>query len=66
MVFCEGGSLMRIRILGAMAMSALVIAGVSADPALKSGPQVGDSKSITPFNPLHCSGSTEGTKGCLV
>jgi hypothetical protein len=56
---------MRTRIAGAMALAALVVAGVSADPALKSGPQVG-STSISPFNPLHCSGPQEGTKACLV
>jgi hypothetical protein len=51
--------------LGATALAALVVAGVAADPPLKSGPQVG-SKEIYPFNPLHCSGPQEGTKICLV
>ena len=57
---------MKTRIVGAMAMAVLVVAGAAvADEALKSGPQKGSSK-ITPFNPLHCSGPTEGTKICLV
>jgi hypothetical protein len=56
---------MKTRIVGAMAMAALVVAGVAADSALKSGPQPGSSK-IFPFNPLHCSGRSEGTKLCLV
>jgi hypothetical protein len=56
---------MKTRILGALAVTALVVAGAVADSALKSGPQVGSSN-ITPFNPLHCSGPTEGTKACLV
>jgi hypothetical protein len=56
---------MKTRILGAMAMAALVVAGAAADQALKSGPQPGSNK-IFPFNPLHCSGPTEGTKQCLV
>ena len=51
--------------VGAMAIAALAVAGVAADPALKSGPQVGSSN-ISPFNPLHCSGVQEGTKACLV
>ena len=49
-----------------VALAALVVTGVSADPPLKSGPQVGNKNSITPFNPLHCSGANEGTKLCLV
>jgi hypothetical protein len=48
-----------------VALAALVVTGVSADPPVKSGPQVG-SRSITPFNPLHASGPHEGTKLCLV
>lgn len=45
---------------------ALVIGAAQADPAsdLKSGPQVG--KSPGPFSPLHCNGSDEGNKRCLV
>jgi hypothetical protein len=56
---------MRTRILGAVAMAALVVSGAAADPDLKSGPQPGSNK-IFPFNPLHCSGPTAGTKLCLV
>jgi hypothetical protein len=56
---------MRTRIMGALAVAALVIAGAAADSDLKSGPQPG-SKEIYPFNPLHCSGPGEGGKNCLV
>jgi hypothetical protein len=51
---------------GAFAATALLISGVLAQDALKSGPQVGDSKSITPFNPKHSTGPNVGTKLCLV
>ncbi len=57
---------MRYRmVMGALALAALVVTGVVADEALKSGPQVGSSK-IPAFNPLHCNGPTEGQKLCLV
>jgi hypothetical protein len=57
---------MRVRYaLGAVGLAALVLTGAAPDPSLKSGPQVGSSN-ISPFNPLHCSGPTEGTKICLV
>jgi hypothetical protein len=56
---------MKTRIVGAMALAVLVVAGAVADEALKSGPQKGSSK-IFPFNPLHCSGPGEGGKACLV
>jgi hypothetical protein len=52
-------------VVGALALAALVVASGTADEPLKSSLQVG-SKKITPFNPLHCSGSGEGTKACLV
>jgi hypothetical protein len=57
---------MRTRIaVGALSALALLVGGVMAAEALKSGPQVGSSK-ITPFNPLHVNGPTAGEKLCLV
>lgn len=57
---------MRYRmVMGAMTLAALVATGVVAGEALKSGPQVGSSK-IPAFNPLHCNGSQDGQKACLV
>ena len=57
---------MRYRMVtGALSLAALLVTGVLADEALKSGPQVGSSK-IAAFNPLHCNGPTEGKKLCLV
>ena len=50
--------------LGASLAAALLIGGVLAEDSLKSGPQVG--KGVTPFNPLHVTGSTKGKKLCLV
>jgi len=52
-------------VVGALALAVLAVASGSADEPLKSGLQVGSTK-ITPFNPLHCSGATEGKKLCLV
>ena len=51
--------------LGASLAVALLSCSAFADSALKSGPQVG-SRKIPAFNPLHCSGPTEGKKNCLV
>ena len=57
---------MRYRMVtGALSLAALLVTSVLADEALKSGLQVGSTK-ITPFNPLHCNGPTEGQKLCLV
>jgi uncharacterized protein (DUF2147 family) len=50
--------------LGASLAAALLIGGALAEDSLKSGPQVG--KRVTPFNPLHVTGSTPGKKFCLV
>lgn len=47
-------------------MAALVVSGVAADEALKSGPQVGKNATPNPFNPLHTNGSHAGEKLCLV
>ncbi|MHB1422272.1 MAG: hypothetical protein ACYC3I_03555 [Gemmataceae bacterium] len=51
-------------ILGASLATALLLGGALAEESLKSGPQVG--KKVTPFNPLHVTGSTPGEKFCLV
>lgn len=50
--------------LGASLAAALLIGGAVAAEGLKSGPQVG--KRVTPFNPLHVTGSGKGGKACLV
>jgi hypothetical protein len=50
--------------VGVFALAALAVAGVSADEALKSGPQVG--KRLTPFSPLNINGSAAGQKVCQV
>ena len=50
--------------LGASLAAALLVGSAIAADSLKSGPQVG--KNLTPFNPLHCNGSSEGKKVCLV
>jgi hypothetical protein len=50
--------------LGASFAAALLIGGALAEGGLKSGPQVGDK--VSPFNPLHVTGSTPGKKFCLV
>jgi hypothetical protein len=42
----------------------LLVSGVMAGGAIKSGPQVGDK--LAPFNPLHVNGETAGQKVCLV
>jgi hypothetical protein len=42
----------------------LVSCAVAAEGDLKSGPQVGQSLGV--FRPLHCNGSEEGNKVCLV
>lgn len=52
-------------ILGASLAVALLAGSVLAADPVKSGPPVGSSK-IPPFNPLHCNGSGEGGKACLV
>ena len=44
---------------------ALLAGGALLAADLKSGPQVG-SRNIPPFNPLHCTGRTAGSKLCLV
>ncbi len=56
---------MKRAILGAVALTMIAACGMAQGGGLKSGPQVGSS-SITPFNPLHCSGAGEGGKACLV
>jgi len=50
---------------GALAAALLLAGGVLVAADVKSGPQVG-SRKIPPFSPLHCNGSTEGQKLCLV
>jgi hypothetical protein len=50
--------------LGASLAATLLIGGVLAADSLKSGPQVG--KRVSPFNPLHVTGSGKGGKACLV
>jgi hypothetical protein len=50
---------------GAALAVALLVSGVHAEDALKSGPAVGSSK-IIPFHPMHVTGSGAGTKNCLV
>jgi hypothetical protein len=52
--------------VGAMLLTALVVSGVVADDALKSGPQVGKNATPNPFNPLHANGPDAGQKVCLV
>ena len=55
----------RLKIAGVLSAAALLVGTLAAGDALKSGPQPG-SKKITPFNPLHANGPTEGQKLCLV
>ena len=57
---------MKYRIVaGVLATAALVVAGVTAGDALKSGPQEG--KTIPgPFHPLNITGAQAGNKHCLV
>jgi hypothetical protein len=50
--------------LGASLAGALLLSSVFAAEVVKSGPQVG--KKVTPFNPLHVTGSGKGGKACLV
>ncbi|MFO0880272.1 MAG: hypothetical protein U0840_23245 [Gemmataceae bacterium] len=52
-------------VVGSALAMALVLTTVNAAEDLKSGAQKPSMK-IKAFNPLHCSGSGEGTKGCLV
>jgi hypothetical protein len=62
----EVGSTMRNRItVGAFAVTALIVSGVMAGDALKSGPQVGASITV-PFHPLNVNGGKAGQKNCLV
>ena len=58
---------MRSRIALGVPAVALLLLVSSADAAddFKSGPQKPTVK-VKAFNPLHCSGPTTGTKGCLV
>ena len=49
----------------ALAVVLLVSSSYAADD-LKSGPQDPTIKKFPAFNPLHCSGSGDGTKACLV
>jgi hypothetical protein len=51
--------------LGSALAVALVVSSAFAADELKSGAQKPSMK-IVAFNPLHCSGPTEGTKNCLV
>ena len=50
--------------VGASLAVALLTSCVIAGDSLKSGPQPG--ASCTPFEPLHVTGPTAGTKSCLV
>lgn len=50
--------------VGALAVTALALGGVLADPALKSGLPVG--KAPFPFHPLNVTGPDAGQKQCLV
>jgi hypothetical protein len=50
--------------LGVSLAGALLLSGAFAAEAVKSGPQVG--QRVTPFNPLHVTGSGKGGKACLV
>ena len=49
---------------GALTLAALVVTGVAAGEALKSGPQIGNTPGI--FDPLHVTGPAAGEKTCLV
>jgi hypothetical protein len=51
--------------LGSALAVALLVSSAFAADDLKSGAQK-PAMRIQPFNPLHCSGSGEGTKACLV
>ena len=51
--------------LGSALAVALLVSSAYAADDLKSGAQKPAMK-IQAFNPLHCSGSGEGTKNCLV
>lgn len=53
----------RIAVGVSMAAALLVGSALAAD-ALKSGPQVGDS--LSPFEPLNCTGRFADQKRCLV
>jgi hypothetical protein len=55
----------RLKIAGALTVTALLLSAAVAGESLKSGPQVG-SKKILPFNPEHANGPDAGTKLCLV
>ena len=50
--------------LGASLAAVLLIGGTVSAEEVKSGPQIG--KRVTPFNPLHVTGSGKGGKACLV
>jgi len=50
---------------GACLAVALLTGSAIAEGELKSGPQKPSIK-VQAFNPLHCSGSNEGSKNCLV
>lgn len=50
--------------LGASLAAVLLIGGTAVAEEVKSGPQIG--KRVTPFNPLHVTGSGKGGKACLV
>ena len=49
---------------GASLAIALLVGGLMAADALKSGPQVGDK--VVPFEPEHVTGKNAGTKLCPV
>lgn len=51
--------------VGSALAVALLLSSTYAADDFKSGAQKPAMK-IKAFNPLHCSGSGEGTKGCLV
>jgi hypothetical protein len=56
---------MKSFILTGASVAAVLLAGsVLTAAELKSGPQEG--QKVTPFNPLHVTGSTAGQKLCLV
>ena len=57
---------MTYRIAFGAALAVVVLSSITSaeDKPLKSGLQVGQSPGA--FNPLHCNGSGEGKKACLV
>jgi len=54
---------MKVRLVASVA-AVLLLYGAAPAADIKSGPQKGQSPGA--FNPLHATGPTAGTKGCLV